>query len=1256
MWGARLWPAVFIGSVLVWGVVRDGPAITVLVDAVGETFAIVAVIRLLRLWGFDPGLSRFRDPFLLVVSAVVARFLAAAIDLVGLGLGAWLTPGAMPASYGNLITDATGAYPVVTHALVTTTLNWILNGVAGIVLVVPAVTASPRPLTDAFRRRSPTLFILAGLLLAWCIVLFVAPPGLIRLPLFFLALALTAAAATNLGVMATAIATLVTSLTFIIASGLVLGAGVTGALPNGREIVWSAVGFFALMGLALGPLLEERRRSLRELESLADRYRRLFDGNPVALFVTEVATGRILMSNEAAARSFGYDHAALHTMSMDDLILSGSAVTHSTHGDAVGSPVLSFRTRSGACREIACVKQHLTLDGAASAIWYAIDVTERNELRRQLLAAADLERARLAQELHDGLGQVLTALGLGAHGVVRKAESGKSLGADDLAFVESTVQAATVQLAQLTEGVSPLAASDGDLIAALKRLGDSLPPDARARTSVIVEGSADITLPLEGREHLYRVVQEALNNALKHADATSLQIRVRADREKVAVTVADDGAGMKQSPGAASGMGLRSMALRARAAGGELTVSTPSSGGTVLTVECPQTQAEAPANDAPTPDVGHGVDPERAPEGTGGKVWGIAIESLALALACVGGALVTQALLSGSGSRLGMATPQLAVPSLLAGLCSAALLVRGRQLWPGIFIGVTVVDVALWQLSWAYSLINAAASALTAIAIVALLRKWRFDRRFDHWRAPLVLFAAAALCWLVNDVATGLILVALARLDPDALGPAYVALMIGPGSTTPAFTPAFQAAVARWWFDATAGVALVVPAVAAIPPVWTLPRGRHFEVGAWCLCVALWCVALYTGGGPHVMLGYLTSATVLEIWAAVQFGVALAAFGTFVFAMVAAACFALGRGIAAMTGALPPIVNLWAFVTVLTCLSLFLTALLAERYRRLREAEALGERYRRLFALDPHPIYACLRETGRILIANAAAVRAFGYPERELLGRTCYDLEPGATRKGPLPAREERRETRQVTKQGRVFETEIRSAPIDLDGDPATLCFASDLTERNELRRGHFEATDLERRRLAFELRSGLGKLLASIGESLRQLRRAIESGTPPQEHAIAIAGATRDATALCRRLAHRASPLRAHDGDLVAAVQDLASQLPVDATATFSVRLKKSAEIALSPTDREHLYELVREAAIDAAANAGSSSIVVSLDIEPSLLRVEISTSSGARGAPRLTVRPGMRLRAVAMGAQLWEASFPDGRTSFVCECPQGR
>src|ERR1700690_1660666 len=188
---------------------------------------------------------------------------------------------------------------------------------------------------------------------------------------------------------------------------------------------------------------------------------------------------------------------------------------------------------------------------------YAIDVTDRVELHSQLLAVAAIERDRLSQELHDGLGQVLTGLCLGAQSAAGRAARGASGDGAFIAFLADASPQAGKLGRQLAGGVSPLQDANGDLLEALRRLPESLPPDAGPRLEFVVNSHAPLKLSLQRSEHLYRVAQEAVTNALKHAHATEIRVHVDVTPQAVQIRIEDDGVGIQEGAIPTGGIGMR---------------------------------------------------------------------------------------------------------------------------------------------------------------------------------------------------------------------------------------------------------------------------------------------------------------------------------------------------------------------------------------------------------------------------------------------------------------------------------------------------------------------------------------------------------------------------------------------------------------------------------------------------------------------------------------------------------------------------
>ena len=159
-------------------------------------------------------------------------------------------------------------------------------------------------------------------------------------------------------------------------------------------------------------------------------------------------------------------------------------------------------------------------------------------------------------------------------------------------------------------------------------------------------------------------------------------------------------------------------------------------------------------------------------------------------------------------------------------------------------------------------------------------------------------------------------------------------------------------------------------------------------------------------------------------------------------------------------------------------------------------------------------------------MVNEQAIRHYGYSEDEWLALKVADFSVTPASSGLFgPAREHSLvETRHRLKSGAVVEVELSYAPIDMDGRPTLLCFAVDVTERNALRRGFLEATDLERRRLGNELHLGIGRALAQLEIAAKRFKQTSLAGPVDSAAIELVARASRRAAVVCRQTAHSAS------------------------------------------------------------------------------------------------------------------------------------
>jgi signal transduction histidine kinase len=217
----------------------------------------------------------------------------------------------------------------------------------------------------------------------------------------------------------------------------------------------------------------------------------------------------------------------------------------------------------------------------------AIDLAERvsRDAVGRVVDAQERERTRLARELHDQTGQALTSILLGLKeldGVVETPQ-GKASVASLRELVVSTLR----DVRGLAVELRPAALDDFGLTAALERLADTF--RERAGVEVAVEtrlGDARLDPSLETT--LYRIVQEALTNVLKHAEARRVSISLVRKDAAISAVVEDDGRGFDPAATRREALGLAGMRERVGLLGGRITIESAPGAGTTLAVEVPQ--------------------------------------------------------------------------------------------------------------------------------------------------------------------------------------------------------------------------------------------------------------------------------------------------------------------------------------------------------------------------------------------------------------------------------------------------------------------------------------------------------------------------------------------------------------------------------------------------------------------------------------------------------------------------------------------
>jgi signal transduction histidine kinase len=214
----------------------------------------------------------------------------------------------------------------------------------------------------------------------------------------------------------------------------------------------------------------------------------------------------------------------------------------------------------------------------------AVDLSARvaRDSLRRVVEAQELERRRLARELHDQTGQELTSVLLGLK-AVEEAE-GDAERSEAVAAVREQVVQTLHDVRRLAVELRPKALDDFGLVPALERLRDTF--SGQTGMHVDLEARIGERLPADVETALYRIVQEALTNVVKHAQAGAVSIVLARKAGAVTALIEDDGRGFGRD-GTDEGLGLLGMGERLALLGGKLTIESSAGAGTTIVAEVP---------------------------------------------------------------------------------------------------------------------------------------------------------------------------------------------------------------------------------------------------------------------------------------------------------------------------------------------------------------------------------------------------------------------------------------------------------------------------------------------------------------------------------------------------------------------------------------------------------------------------------------------------------------------------------------------
>lgn len=332
----------------------------------------------------------------------------------------------------------------------------------------------------------------------------------------------------------------------------------------------------------------KRKQAEAALRESEERFRRFMDNDSIIAFVKDEA-GRYVYVNATLQKRFEFP--LVGKTSFDCYPVNVAARLHEKDRAVIAAGQTEEFTDSipfpdGTVSDWINYKFPFQ-DGAGAKFvgCVSVEITEQRKLEKQLLEISDREQARIGHDVHDGLCQFLVGIAFDCNRLQRQLANASRAEAVQVEKISGLLDSAITEARQLARGLFPVQLEADGLISALKEL------------SAVVSNRFKIGCEVECRDeisirdnvvatHLYRIAQEAVNNARQHGHAEHISINVGKVNSSLELVVRDDGRGLDPARNGA-GLGLHIMDYRARSMGGSLTVESEPGAGTRVRCEVP---------------------------------------------------------------------------------------------------------------------------------------------------------------------------------------------------------------------------------------------------------------------------------------------------------------------------------------------------------------------------------------------------------------------------------------------------------------------------------------------------------------------------------------------------------------------------------------------------------------------------------------------------------------------------------------------
>lgn len=333
-----------------------------------------------------------------------------------------------------------------------------------------------------------------------------------------------------------------------------------------------------------------------ELKRSEEQYRLLFLQSPLPMYIYDTETLQIIVANNSALEKYGYSKEELKEMEIyrlhpehewDDI---REEIAEDTKVKKTGFDIRTQLTKTGEKIIAEISGSEIFYEGKRHRLIIANDVTEQKKAEERAISAIvegeERERRRIAKELHDGLGQYLTAANMNFESIQEKINELPHHYSSTFNNGMGMLNYAISETRSISQNLLPKAIQDYGLELGLEALINQL----RGNSSInfyLYQNLKDVEIPDNIQINLYRVVQEAINNAIRHGKPDNINVQLIYSKNEILLTIEDDGIGFDADKISETGLGLRSMKTRVGAMSANIDIVSTKGRGTIISVAVP---------------------------------------------------------------------------------------------------------------------------------------------------------------------------------------------------------------------------------------------------------------------------------------------------------------------------------------------------------------------------------------------------------------------------------------------------------------------------------------------------------------------------------------------------------------------------------------------------------------------------------------------------------------------------------------------